>query len=71
MVVALEFPVLPNSRGRCSGSSHDWLAMADTSLSIKLVKPIRGGGPATLETAVSAGRARRGAELYGPTHTSP
>lgn len=41
-----KLPALPpNSRGRCCGSSHGWLIIADDSLSITLLNPfnINGG----------------------------
>lgn len=46
MVVQDNFklPALPNSRGRCCGSSHGWLIIADDALSITLLNPFYIGG---------------------------
>ncbi|XP_058204267.1 putative F-box protein At5g55150 [Rhododendron vialii] len=40
----IKLPALPKSHGRCCGSSHGWLIMADDFLSIRLLNPFYLGG---------------------------
>lgn len=40
----IKLPALPKSHGRCCGSSHGWLIMADDFLSITLLNPFYIGG---------------------------